>query len=109
MIPNGTAQTAMSSTSPDAPPRATPDGVVEHAPRPPPTGHPALLGDQHRGDDPGDDAQRVGPDRQRSEFPDALGGAGQGGEHRHARTPRARSSDRARTPSAPRPSSISRT
>ena len=74
-MPNGTAQTAMSSTSPG---RAA-------------AGHPALLGQQDGGDDAGDDAQRVGADRQRPEVPDALRGAGDGGED-HARTPLARSS-----------------
>ena len=73
-MPNGTAQTAMSVT------------VAGRAA----AGDPAPLADPRDGhDDAGDDAQRVGPQRERAELPDALRGAGDGGEapscSRHSR------------------------
>ena len=73
-------------------------------------GHPAAISDHQSGDDPGDDAQRVGADGDRTEVPHALRRAGKRGQQhrRHAagtlsRTPPANSPVRvctAETPSA---------
>ena len=61
-MPNGTAQIAMSPTC---------AGLAA-------AGHPAPVAEPDRDDDAGDDAQRVGAERERAEVPDALRGAGDG-------------------------------
>src|SRR3954464_6643176 len=81
-----------------------PGGDVQDVARSAAAGDPAPLGDHPRGDDPGDDAQRVRPDRQRPDLPDALRGAGDGGEDHAgtlARTPPASSAASRPTAAAP--------
>ena len=69
---------------------------------------PPTVTDDQRHDDAGDDAQRVRPDRNRTEVPDALRGAGEVGKNsrRHdadtfSRTPAANSPVKARTAGTP--------
>src|SRR5215213_9372590 len=74
--------------------RHRPHRDVEHVARRPPAGLEPLVGQPGADDDAEHDAQRVGPDRQRTELPDRLRRAGDRG-HSHAvtffRTPAARS------------------
>jgi len=67
----------------DDPERHRPQGHVAHHPRLAAAGAPAPFGQRQRGDDPGDDAQRVGPHRQRADMPHPLGGARQVGQDVH--------------------------
>ena len=63
--------------------RDGPHGEVADLPRLAAAGHPAALAHPDRDDDPGDDAQRVAPDRERAELPDPLGRAGDGQRRQH--------------------------
>ena len=96
----------------DQPERHRPHRHVVDDPAFAAAGHPAAVADDQRGDDAGDDAQRVGPDRDRPEVPDALPRTGEIGKHRcrhvagtFSRTPTASSPVSVRT--AGTPSSVS--
>ena len=71
-------------------------------------GGPAAVTDDQCGDDAGDDAQRIGPDRERAEIPDALSRTREVGKHgcghvagTFSRTPTASSPVRLRTAATP--------